>query len=689
MRRSREYGLALVLLLAFAAPVGATELGLKRVMLSSGGVGYFEYEANVDGGDASLTLDVPLDQVDDVLKSLVVYDSGGRAGEITLPGRQPLSQSIADLPFDPSALDSATALLDALRGNDIRIGGDTPVTGQLIHAEDATEHATDGTSATRIRLSVLTDGGLRQVSVRDADAIAFTDIALQAKIKAALSQVAAYHAQGRRQLTIATHGDRARVVRVGYVVAMPLWKATYRMVLPADANAEQARLQGWAVLENFSGQKWSDVELTLLSGNPVTFRQALYESYYLPRPLVPVASGDRVLPAPDSGATEAPSAGKPAERADQAAGAFRQMMRARNPEGMPVGALAPTTVAPAPAPPPPPEQPAQVEAATADESTTQIAFTLPYKVNVAPGQSLVVPLIDRELPAHRVDLYQPATVRTHPLAAIELTNAADTGLPPGVLTLYQQGAHGAEYLGDARLSALPAGDKRLLSYAVDNRVTITSDSTSQEPIVKATIAEGVMHVTRLNRVTTTERVVSTAAPPRLIIEMPSRGSDWRLASPQPDKLERTPGGAYRLPTPLDAKGGGTLTIVEEQPVEEAVELTDLDDATLDVYVAAKELDPKLRRALVELAEHRKAVSRQQTELDRLKDEHTRLTEDEERLRDNYTAVKDDPAMRKSTLDKLKAAEAAIDDNSAAIAKATTTLATGQSELAAYISGLKL
>ena len=57
-------------------PAAAADLALKRVVLSSGGVGYFEYEAPVEG-DATVTLDVPLDQVDDVLKSLVVYDCGG------------------------------------------------------------------------------------------------------------------------------------------------------------------------------------------------------------------------------------------------------------------------------------------------------------------------------------------------------------------------------------------------------------------------------------------------------------------------------------------------------------------------------------------------------------------------------------------------------------------------------------
>jgi hypothetical protein len=70
--------------LAVVEPVNAADLSLERIMLSSGGAGYFEYEAVVDG-NATLSLDVPLDQIDDILKSLVVYDDGGTAGEVTLP----------------------------------------------------------------------------------------------------------------------------------------------------------------------------------------------------------------------------------------------------------------------------------------------------------------------------------------------------------------------------------------------------------------------------------------------------------------------------------------------------------------------------------------------------------------------------------------------------------------------------
>src|SRR6185503_9344901 len=205
----------------------------------------------------------------------------------------------------------------------------------------------------------------------DVEAIAFADPQLQKQVNTALERIAAYRAAARRELTLHVRGSGTRNVRVGYVVAMPLWKASYRLSLPADGNAKTARLQGSAVLENFSGRAWNDVSLTLLSGNPVTFRQALYESYYVPRQTVPVESGRHVLPPPDTG-TVAHEPGGREERAasrsmDQAAPMAKSLAR----QGL---------AAATPAPPPPPLS--RIDAAAAAEDATQVAFTLPEKVNV-------------------------------------------------------------------------------------------------------------------------------------------------------------------------------------------------------------------------------------------------------------------------------------------------------------------
>ena len=263
----------------------------------------------------------------------------------------------------------------------------------------------------------------------------------------ALSRLASYHSDGRRRLNIESHGSGKRLVRIGYVVSVPLWKASYRLSLPGDPRADRARLQGWAILENFSGQPWHDVSLTLLSGNPVTFRQSLFESYYVTRPNVPVEVAGRVLPKLDTGSIGAELAAAPSPAPQQKA-----------------LAMARSAAEAVPAPPPPASAPAQIETAQAAESVTQIVFALPYKVSVAAGQSLVLPILDRELPAQRIDVYQSSADQRHTLAAIALNNDGETGLPPGVLTLYEQAtAAGATYLGDARLAAFPPGETRMLS----------------------------------------------------------------------------------------------------------------------------------------------------------------------------------------------------------------------------------
>ncbi len=55
------------------------------------------------------------------------------------------------------------------------------------------------------------------------------------------------------------------------------------------------------MLENMTGTAWSDVALTLISGSPVTFRQALYDPYYVPRPTVVPPVSRLALPRTDQG----------------------------------------------------------------------------------------------------------------------------------------------------------------------------------------------------------------------------------------------------------------------------------------------------------------------------------------------------------------------------------------------------
>src|SRR5262249_26108655 len=90
-----------------------------------------------------------------------------------------------------------------------------------------------------------------------------------------------------------------------------------------------------------------------------------------------------------------------------------------------------------------------IDAAEATEGMTQVSFRLPTPITIGSGQSAIVPLLDKDIPIVRLALYQPETSATHPLASVRLKNDTPNGLPPGVLTLYEDSAAGVGYVGDA------------------------------------------------------------------------------------------------------------------------------------------------------------------------------------------------------------------------------------------------
>jgi len=494
---------ALIMTLGLSAsPSRAGDLVLKRVMLSAGGVAYLEHEAEVTD-NAELTLDVPLNQVDDVLKSIVVYDNKGGVGSAQLAGRDPLGHMFDDLPFASDALTSPAALLNALQGAEIKIGTSRPIVGRLLKVVPETVQVGERNTTTRNRVSVLTESGLQQFMLEDADSVSFVDPTLQTQISKALGEIAKHRAKDRRQIVLKTRGNGARTLRVGYVVGASLWKASYRLTLAQDLKADRAHLQGWAVLENMSGQDWNDVELTLLSGNPVSFRQAIYQAYYVARPEVPVEVLGRVLPKPDTGVLAVAGADRvegllPSPARMRAGAAQQQASRAakessRTQEFRFGGG---TSFGDEPADADRPLISRAADTAESEEGATQVAFRIPVAISIGSGQSALVPIVERDLPIERLALFQYPTSKVNPFASLRLRNDTSAGLPPGVLTIYEHTGAGVAYVGDARLGQLPAGEKRLISYAVDEKTKIAQDAQHANAITKATVARGVLSLTR-------------------------------------------------------------------------------------------------------------------------------------------------------------------------------------------------
>lgn len=670
-----------LLALAIAGPAhAAPELTLKRVMLSSAGIGYYEYEAEVDG-PATLGLDVPLDQVDDVLKSLVVFDSAGNVGGLSLPGRDGARAAFGDIPFGPEALASPLAYLNALQGVAVTVQGPRPMAGRILHAEAVTETVGPAgapvvRTVPRVRVSLLTDEGLRQFTLEDADAVQVADTELRARIARALETLRRAAGREMRSLSLAAHGAGRRTVRVGYVAAAPLWKASYRLVLPRE-QAGKARLQAWAVLENQTGQDWRGVQLTLQYGNPVTFRQALYASYYVQRPEVPVEVMRRILPGVDTRARPAAPPSAPAGgAAERRAASAPSLAMAGRMDAMPAPAAPMDNLA------------APAEPAAATEGAEQTTFRLAAPVSLASGHSAAVPILDHELDAERLALAQPQS-GAHPLAAIRLANSTGTALPAGVLALYDPAGEAA-FAGDARLGGLPAGERRLLAFAQDLRTTLERQQTGQRALVSIAASNGIVRLSHRDRVTIRHALTAPAREPRLVLLEIPRMADRSLTveGGAPAETEQT-ATAWRVPVAL--KPGETRTLVahlDRTNVEEIALAAD-DNALLARLIATDGLPGPARAALERIAALRQEAAQRAQDVTRATRDLEAIERNQDRLRRNLASVPERDQLHTRLLRQLEAEENRVGPAQAAIAQAQANAERARKAVADAIAALKL
>jgi len=259
---------ALFIILLSTTAFAAVKGPVKSITLSSGGLAEIVRTADVDK-EAEITIDVPLDQIDDVLKSLIVRDDKGAVKNLSLSGPNPLEETFRTLPFKPADLTSMPKLLDAIKGTQVAAGDKQGVVLGVT--------ATDGEKEPmNWQLSLLMPGGEIAMLPIPGTKIEILDETVKANLQTAMGVIAKGNTDGARTVTIKLGGETSRQVDLSYVVPAPIWKTSYRLVTGDDGNV---RLQAWAVFENASGEDWNDVNITLSSGRPVTLRQALFQRF--------------------------------------------------------------------------------------------------------------------------------------------------------------------------------------------------------------------------------------------------------------------------------------------------------------------------------------------------------------------------------------------------------------------------
>ena len=453
-----------------------SDVPLERVVLFNSGVGFFDREGTVKG-DAQIELKFNVDDINDLLKSMIVQDAnGGHISAVTYGSKDPITKTLKTFAIDLTSNPNLGQILNQVRGERVEIDAPNPITGVILGVESKRrEIGKDRDTINVDMLNLLTDAGLRSVSLDNVGTIRLLNEKLDKEFRQALKVLALGHDTDKKTVTLSFLGDGKRQVRVGYIQQAPIWKTSYRLVLKDDASPF---LQGWAIVENTTEEDWNKVALTLVSGRPISFIMDLYDPLYVQRPVVEpelyaslrpqtygqdLAAGEREFlkktdQAKQPGRGEGKGAAAYRDGAEKRKAAFAA--NAPGAAGAALGAAAGEDR----------DQLARFDLQQGVQSLSQATnvgelfqYEISSPVTLPRQESAMLPIVNESVKGSKVSIYNQQVQAKHPLNGLRLTNSTDLHLMQGPITVFDGGA----YAGDARIEDMQPGTERLISYALD------------------------------------------------------------------------------------------------------------------------------------------------------------------------------------------------------------------------------
>lgn len=652
------------------------DLELSRVAIFSSGVAFYEWSGTVQG-DAYVDLTFRTEQINDILKSLVVQDlGGGSVSVVEYASQDPIERTLGSFAVDITNRPSMAELFDQLRGEPIAIEHPRAVRGTILGVETQARVVADQI-VSETYLNIVTDAGLMSLPVREVQGVKLENPRVADELRRALATLAGGRDADKKTVRVNFRGAGERDVRLLYLLEAPIWKTSYRLVLDEDGDAY---LQGWAVVENATEADWNDVQLSLVSGRPISFTMDLYTPLYVPRPeeqleryvalrprtyegdLLDSIAGNGMLarrsessPAPARAQARLDDLGFAAESAAVGRGAGRIELSSG------LGA-------------------AVAEGADAGEL---FEYTLREPISIARQNSAMLPIIGSEIKLDRVSIFSPESHPKHPLNGVYLTNSSGLSLMQGPVTVYASGT----YAGDAKLPNVQAGEKRLLSYALDIPVEVSSERSTRQNQVAIKILNGSLIRTVKSIFEQTYTITNRDDTERtVVLEQPKR-ADWKLIVPsEPDE---TTDSLYRIAVRVPAGDNAEQKVRFEQIRDQSIALRDLNLRQVGVYLRGRDLSPALRTALEQIRDQLSKIARLEDQLREANDQVRDNEAQQARSRENLKVLDRNTDAYARQLRKFDAYETEIEQGRARARELEAALSEQRAQLQQLIRNLKI
>ncbi|HEV3330472.1 MAG TPA: DUF4139 domain-containing protein [Bryobacteraceae bacterium] len=612
--------ISLFLTTVLALPALPAELPVREVVLYKHGVGFFERAGRLGAGE-STRLDFDAAEMNDVLKSLTVEErGGGKVSGLRYDSQDQLGHKLSAFPFKIGDGQALSSMLDQLKGARIELTfGNAAVSGVILNGRMI---GGGDKQPEREQLTLLLDSGeFRNVDLSAASGIRFSEAQLQEQFKDYLAALAAARSKDRRSVYIDSTDSKERDVTASYMVPAPVWKSSYRLIFGATG---QPVLEGWAIVDNTTSEDWNKVRLSLVSGRPISFISQLYAPRYVQRPTAELPDDRAAAPVLyESGYLAGVGGGVgPAAPAPPAARFMQPQLKSsaalqerESLDNLGLRAV-PSTIA---------------ADTTARELGDLFEYRISTPVTIRKNESAMLPFLQQSIDTRKLLIYSQRGSQ-HPTNAAELTNNTGKTLDGGPITVYDGGAYG----GEALMETLKAGDKRLISYAVDLGTRVTEAFGSKQAVVREIHANRGTLTTKLaaeeTRTYTVRNVDQKAK--TLIIEHPLR-QGYVLLNQKP--TEKTPG-AYRFEIRLASGATEEFPVAEERVYEQSYTVSSMTPDALAVYVRNRDLTTAARNELQRVADQKSQIAETQRAVQDVENQIKDVTSDEDRIRRNISSL---------------------------------------------------
>ena len=655
----------------------SVQLPIGQVVLFSSGVGYFQREGQIDG-DARVDLSFPVQDINDLIKSMVLRDlDGGHVSAVSYDSNAPVEKTLQSFAVNLSANPTFGQILNQARGEKVEVvlqqanaAQPGTMTGSIVGVEQKQEAV--GKDIVNVeQLNLWCADGMRSVKLSELQRVRFLNPVMDNEVRKALETLTLSHDTQKKAVSLNFVGEGKRNVRVGYVIENPIWKTSYRLVLGKEKE-DKPFLQGWAVVENATDEDWKDVRMALVSGRPISFQMDLYTPLYVPRPTVvpelfaslrPVTYNDDLdkktppvaAATPPPPQAPAPAGGFGGLRAANGAFAldraakddqFAAGVKAKLDEKLDLGDAGVSTMA------------------TATKLGDFFQYAIDKPVTLPRQKSALLPIVNKDVEGTRVSIYNERTQAKFPLLGLKFKNTSGLHLMQGPITVFE----GSNYAGDARILDMEPNEERLISYAVDLGMEVNPvPSSDNGRLVQVKVVKGILHSTTKLRETKTYTIVNRNDAERLVlIEHPVR-NDFHLTD-DTTKPAETASDVYRFEVKVPAGKTATQVVTEERVIGEQIQLTNSNDDQMRFFLNATVASPKVKDGLKQALELRFALGKTQRDRADLERQLKDVTDDQVRLRANLKEMPPTAAAYKRYLDKFDAQETQIEKFQADIKK---------------------